>query len=169
MIVVVQPRILILHIKKLLPSIDLNLHNNHNAMEYIPMKRKLMSEDVFQNEPILEPLVDCFLSVPDILLHSSFTVNVIANALWTHQHEAWSLSKLTIVSLHSLVFAEVALHGVTKNHCVVPHSTFVWPIDPNTITSKNAQPHFILKTRFLELVAVECATILRYMKVSAIN
>jgi hypothetical protein len=83
-VVLIQPRIFILQIKKLLTSIDLELCNNHNATERTPMKRKLMSEDVFQNEPILlELLVDSFLLGPDVLLHS-FTVNAIAkNALWT--------------------------------------------------------------------------------------
>jgi hypothetical protein len=166
-IVVLQPRIFILHIKQLLPSIDLELGNNRNATEHIPMRRKLMSEDVFQDEPILESLVDCFLSVPDVRLHS-FTVNVIANALWTLD-KAWSLSNVTIISLHSFIFTEVALDGVTKYRNIIPHTALVWPTDPNAITSKNAQPHFISKTRFLELMAVECGAMLRYSKVSAIN
>jgi hypothetical protein len=165
--VVAQPRIFTLNIKQPLPSIDLELRDDRNATEHIPMISDLVPEDVFQHPPILEPLVDCFLSVPDALLHS-ITVNVIGNALWALD-KAWSLSKATIVSFHSFIFTEVAHDGVAKHHEVIPRATLMRPIDPNAITSDDTQPHFTSKTRFLELVAAKPATMLRNATVRAIN
>ena len=79
------------------------------------------------------------------------------------------LASSLVLSVPSRKWSMVGLRPV--DHEVIPHATLIIRhIDPNAITSENAEPHFrSAKTRFLELVAVEVVTMLRDAIVSAIN
>ncbi len=78
-------------------------------------------------------------------------------------------TNVAIICFNSFSRLKVTQKRVSEDANIRPPTTLVWTIEPNNVTSCNAESHFATKSRLLELVAVERFTMLCNPKVCAIN
>ena len=111
--------------------------------------------------------VDCFLLVPNKLLHAKI-FSWIGESSWT-LHVSWMFTMIDVISLHSLILGKVRQEAILEDLEIIVGSTGIGPGDPHHISSHDVQANFIPNSTLLELVAVELRTILRHLEVCAIN
>jgi hypothetical protein len=106
-------------LKELLSFIDRNLGQDSDRSEDISMVRDfvLLSEDLLQDFPVLEALVDCLLSVSNNLLHE-FSLGWICNALGALDM-LWGLSNVTVIRLNSFISRQVGEKTISENRDVI--------------------------------------------------
>jgi hypothetical protein len=78
-------------------------------------------------------------------------------------------TNVSIVCFNSFSWCKVAQKRVSEDANIRPPATLIWTIEPNNVTSRNTESHFITKSRLLELMAVEQLTMLGNPEVCAIN
>jgi hypothetical protein len=79
------------------------------------------------------------------------------------------LANVSIISFDSFVWCKIGEQCIPENRYIGPTSALIGDIDPNNVTSQNAEYHFIPEPRFFEFVAVKAWPMLRDAKVGAIN
>lgn len=87
--------------KESFSNVDYQLRNDCNCSEDVAMVSQIMPENLFQATPVLESLVDCFLSIADSLLHELCQIR-ICDMSGAFDMER-SLSNVSIVSFNTLV------------------------------------------------------------------
>jgi hypothetical protein len=127
-----------------------------------------LPEHLLQYSPVLEAVVDRLLSVSNSLLHV-FSFLWIGETLRTLDI-LWGVSNIPIVSLNSFIWTKVRSKTVAEDRNVVETATGEGSIDPNNVSSEDAESNFIAKCRLHSvLVRGKCWSKLRHWKVSAIN
>ena len=106
--------------------------------------------------PSLKSFVDCFLLVPNKLLHLKI-FSWIRESGWT-LHVLGMFTMIDVISLHSLILGKVRQEAISEDLEIIVGSTGIGPIDPHHISSHDAQADFIPNRTLLELAAVELKT-----------
>lgn len=127
-----------------------------------------VSKELPQYAPKLQPEVDSLLSVSDSLLHK-LSLWWIGKAFWA-LNMSGMLSNIPIISLHPFSMAKLSEEALTKDSDVIETTTRIGTIDPNHISSLDAQRNFVPQTTLLlEFVAGKTGTMLWYSKVNTVN
>ena len=128
---------------------------------------KIMAINLLQDTPVLEPTIDCFLSVSDSLLHIQRSL-WIGEALWTLDVHG-CFSNIPIICFNSFKCFKLRHQSRPKNSNIRPLSTKKRTINPYKISSQNTHTNFITKSALTKFVAICFLPQFLDLKISTIN
>lgn len=132
------------------------------------MANDVMAIELTKYSPELKPVVDGLLPVPGSLLHK-LTLFLIGKPFGTLDI-SWMLTNVPIISFHSLVWSKVTQKRVPEDADIRPSATLVWTIQPNNVSSLDADSYLIAHSTLLgKLVAAPSRPMLCNFEISAIN
>jgi hypothetical protein len=50
---------------------------------------------------------------------------------------------VAIISLNPFIGRKLGHQGISEDHDIIPHSTFIWPFDTDNVTSQDTEANFI--------------------------
>jgi len=159
--------IMIIHLKKWFPLLKWNLCQDCNWAKDTTVICYIMSVNLFQNFPLLEPLITCFVARTDPTF-KFLVYRVTCERFWTFNMK-WSLSQIPIICFYSFTFIKFTHQSNAENHEIIVFSRFKGPIDPANISCQNIQCNFIPETTTLEFMAIKSLASPVYSKISPIN
>jgi hypothetical protein len=132
------------------------------------MVGNIMSVSLSEHAPILERLVNCFLSHSNPSLHG-FCLRRVDKTCRAF-HIQWCLTNLPIICLDAFRRGKHSHEAFLKDDNVRVSATCKWSINQHNITSQDAQANFIAESWLLSiLLAWEWWAVLGAFEVSSIN